>query len=57
MLHVGHLRAGTLTLGHDVTARVDGTRRAALRRAHSATHLLHAALQRFLGTHAVQQGS
>jgi alanyl-tRNA synthetase len=57
MLHVGHLRAGTLTLGHEVTARVDGTRRAALRRAHSATHLLHAALQRFLGTHAVQQGS
>jgi len=57
MLHVGHLRQGELGLGHEVTARVDASRRAALRRAHSATHLLHAALQHYLGTHAVQQGS
>jgi len=57
MLHRGHLRAGTLALGRRVAARVDEPRRAALRRAHSATHLLHAALQRFLGGHAVQQGS
>ncbi|MFM7137798.1 MAG: alanine--tRNA ligase, partial [Planctomycetota bacterium] len=57
MLHVGHLREGRLGLGGAVTARVDPARRAALRRAHSATHLLHAALQHFLGGHAVQQGS
>jgi alanyl-tRNA synthetase len=57
MLHVGHLRQGTLALGATVTARVESARRAALRRAHSATHLLHAALQHFLGGHAVQQGS
>ena len=57
MLHVGHLREGRLDLGHTVTARVDDRRRAALRRAHSATHLLHASLQHFLGSHAVQQGS
>ena len=57
MLHLGHLRQGRLDLGHTLTARVDGPRRAALRRAHSATHLLHAALQHFLGGHAVQQGS
>jgi alanyl-tRNA synthetase len=57
MLHVGHLREGRIDLGHTVTARVDGARRSALRRAHSATHLLHAALQHFLGSHAVQQGS
>ncbi len=57
MLHIGHLREGRLDLGHTVTARVDDRRRAALRRAHSATHLLHAALQHFLGSHAVQQGS
>jgi alanyl-tRNA synthetase len=57
VLHQGHLRTGTLDLGATVTARVDATRRAALRRAHSATHLLHAALQHFLGSHAVQQGS
>jgi len=57
MLHVGHLRRGTLDLGANVTAAVDPARRAALRRAHSATHLLHAALQHHLGSHAVQQGS
>jgi alanyl-tRNA synthetase len=57
MLHVGHLERGSLALGADVTATVDGDRRAAVRRAHSATHLLHAALQQHLGSHAVQQGS
>lgn len=57
MLHTGHLRHGSLDLGQTVRAKVDAGRRAAIRRAHSATHLLHAALQHFLGTHAVQQGS
>ncbi|MFM8434770.1 MAG: alanine--tRNA ligase-related protein, partial [Planctomycetia bacterium] len=57
MLHIGHLRRGTLDLGQAVTARVDAGRRAAIRRAHSATHLIHAALQHHLGPHAVQQGS
>jgi alanyl-tRNA synthetase len=57
ILHVGHLRRGVIELGHTVTATVDESRRAALRRAHSATHLLHAALQHHLGGHAVQQGS
>jgi alanyl-tRNA synthetase len=57
MLHIGHLEQGTLDLGATVKAKVDVARRAALRRAHSATHLLHAALQHFLGSHAVQQGS
>ena len=57
MLHVGHLRSGTLDLGATVTAEVDPERRSAIRRAHSATHLIHAALQHHLGRHAVQQGS
>lgn len=57
MLHVGHLREGTIDLGQNVFAKVDYSRRAAIRRAHSATHLVHAALQHFLGPHAVQQGS
>ena len=57
MLHVGHLKSGTLDLGQTARGLVDPDRRAALRRAHSATHLLHAALQHHLGTHAVQQGS
>jgi alanyl-tRNA synthetase len=57
MLHTGHLRQGSLDLGQTVRTKVDTGRRAAIRRAHSATHLLHAALQHYLGSHAVQQGS
>ena len=57
MLHTGHLRQGSLDLGQTVHAQVDAHRRTAIRRAHSATHLLHAALQHYLGPHAVQQGS
>lgn len=57
ILHRGHLREGQLALGEPLTAQVDTARRSALRRAHSATHLVHAALQHFLGPHAVQQGS
>ena len=56
-LHRGHLRAGKLALGDLVAARVDASRRQAIRRAHSATHLLHAALRKHLGEHAQQQGS
>ena len=40
-----------------VTARVDEARRQAIRRAHSATHLLHLALHEHVGKHALQQGS
>ena len=40
-----------------VTARVDTERRQGIRRAHSATHILHYALQKHLGKHAQQQGS
>ena len=56
-LHRGHLREGRLELGAAVTARVDAERRQGIRRAHSATHLLHFALQKHLGKHALQQGS
>jgi alanyl-tRNA synthetase len=57
LLHSGHLRRGNLTVGDKVTARVDSTRRSGIRRAHSATHLLHHALQTTLGGHAQQRGS
>ena len=57
VLHRGHLRRGQLKLGGVLTARVDSERRQGIRRAHSATHLLHFALQKHLGEHAQQQGS
>ncbi len=57
MLHVGHLLSGEMRAGATVTARVDAAHRAAIRRAHSATHILHYALQKNLGRHAQQQGS
>ncbi|ASV76754.1 Alanyl-tRNA synthetase [Thermogutta terrifontis] len=56
-VHYGHLRDGRLALGQVVTARVDAARRQGIRRAHTATHLLHYALQKVLGKHAQQQGS
>jgi alanyl-tRNA synthetase len=57
ILHVGHVRQGRIEQGMAVTARVDAARRQGIRRAHSATHILHYALQRHLGKHAQQQGS
>ncbi|MEX1041351.1 MAG: alanine--tRNA ligase [Pirellulaceae bacterium] len=56
-LHIGYLKSGTLHTGTTATATVDPNHRGAIRRAHSATHILHYALQKNLGSHAQQQGS
>ncbi|MGQ9365311.1 alanine--tRNA ligase [Azospirillum sp. ST 5-10] len=55
--HVGTVTKGTLKVGDVVELRVDGERRAAIRANHSATHLLHKALQDRLGEHVTQKGS
>jgi alanyl-tRNA synthetase len=55
--HLGQLVSGELKDGDEVTASVDTSRRNAIRRAHSATHILHYSLQKHLGNDAHQQGS
>ncbi len=57
ILHHGYLECGEIRVGEPVRAKVEEGRRQAIKRAHSATHILHYALQKNLGTHAQQQGS
>ena len=56
-MHYGKLEKGSLKAGDTVAASIDTVRRAAIRRAHSATHLLDAALVKVLGDHVHQAGS
>ena len=57
VVHIGRLTKGTLSEGLQVKAQVDLDRREGIKRAHSATHILHHALQSTVGEHAQQQGS
>lgn len=55
--HVGHVEEGTVGTGAFCTARIDAGRRELIRRNHTATHLLDAALKKVLGEHVNQAGS
>jgi len=56
-VHVGRVEQGHFELGQGVSLELDHTARAATRRNHSATHLLHWALREVIGPTVAQKGS
>ncbi len=56
-VHAGEVEHGVLAVGDAAELQVDHARRSGNRQHHSATHLLHEALRKTLGTHVAQKGS
>ncbi|NOZ85982.1 MAG: alanine--tRNA ligase [Deltaproteobacteria bacterium] len=56
-VHYCRVEKGTVSVGDGVSLEIDTSRRWAIRRHHSATHLLHRALREVLGEHVRQKGS
>ena len=56
-VHEAKLKSGSVSVGDQLTATVCNDRRVAIRRAHTATHILHHALHKTVGDKATQRGS
>lgn len=56
-LHICKAEEGTVKAGDKVVCEIDNSRRLAIRRNHSAAHLMQAALRNVLGNHVAQAGS
>ncbi len=55
--HLARCARGALQVGDTVQAQADGVRRESIKKNHTATHLLHAALRQLVGFHVKQSGS
>ncbi|HIW06520.1 MAG TPA: alanine--tRNA ligase, partial [Candidatus Ignatzschineria merdigallinarum] len=56
-LHIGIVKSGTINVNAKAIASIDNNRRELIKKNHSATHLMHEALQNLLGSHIEQKGS
>ena len=56
-LHFGVVKSGEVKTDAKVVATIDNNRRELIKKNHSATHLMHDALQALLGSHIEQKGS
>lgn len=56
-LHKGKVLSGVVNVGDKVATKIDAAKREAIRRNHTAVHLIQAALRKVLGNHVVQSGS